>query len=247
MKHILPLYDLTPFTMLDFPDKTACIVWVSGCNMRCPYCHNPEIVRGGPGRKSVGEVFDFLEKRQGLIDGVVLSGGEATIYKTIIPFAQKIKEMGYAVKLDTNGSRPAVMREMLDKNLLDYIALDYKAPAEKFRAVARRDRHAPLQETLALLCAQNTVPFEIRTTVHTRLLEEADITAIISDLERHNYNGTYYVQNYRDHGRTLGHLGPQPRDLDLAALPTPTSFAVEYRNFPACYPAGGLGEAPQAA
>ena len=108
----LPIYDVTPFTLLDFPGQTACIIWFSGCNMRCGYCHNPQIVKG-VGDKSVEDVLAFLEKRRDLLNGVVLSGGEATLYKDIIPFVTKIKCMGYAVKLDTNGTRPDIIQEML--------------------------------------------------------------------------------------------------------------------------------------
>ena len=104
-----PVYGLTPFTMLDYPDRTACIIWFAGCNMRCAYCHNPEIVLGGKGTMQLGEIFMFLEKRKGLLSGVVLSGGEASVYPQIEEVAAKIKQMGFDIKLDTNGTRPEII------------------------------------------------------------------------------------------------------------------------------------------
>lgn len=123
---VLPIYSVTPFTMLDFPDRIACIIWFSGCNMRCPYCHNPQIVKG-KGKGSVEEVLAFLEKRKGLLDGVVLSGGEASYNPGLPDFIQRVKDMGYAIKLDTNGLRPEIIETFLAQNMLDYVALDYKA------------------------------------------------------------------------------------------------------------------------
>lgn len=228
----LPIYSVTPFTMLDFPERTACIVWFSGCNMRCGYCHNPQIVKG-KGTQKIDDVLTFLEKRRGLLDGVVLSGGEATIYPSLPGFARKLKDMGYAIKLDTNGTRPDIVRNFLDRGLLDYVALDYKAPPDKFKAVTGVDKFKDFEKTLDLLCAQSTVPFEIRTTVHTALMNEEDIASIIRDLEKRNYQGTYYVQNFiADNDRpTLGLLPPQTRILDLAQILKTEKFLIKFRNF----------------
>ena len=228
----LPVYDLTPFTMLDFPDQCAAIIWFSGCNMRCPYCHNPQIVRG-KGRKKMDDVLTFLDRRKALLDGVVLSGGEATIYPGLCDLADKLKTMGYAIKLDTNGTRPQVIRELLDRELLDYIALDYKSPPEKARLVTGADHFVAFEQTLDMLCTQDRLAFEIRTTVHTGLMDESDISAIIHDLGRRGYGGAYYVQNYTDRGGgTLGGLSAQKRALDLHALPPGDGFSVLFRNFP---------------
>ncbi|TAL31956.1 MAG: anaerobic ribonucleoside-triphosphate reductase activating protein [Alphaproteobacteria bacterium] len=232
MNEFLPVYDLTPFTMLDFPDRVACIVWFSGCNMRCLYCHNPEIVKGKSGKLKAADILSFLEDRRGLLDGVVLSGGEATLYEGIIPFARAVRKMGFAVKLDTNGTRPAIVRQMLDEALLSYIALDYKAPPEKFKAVTGIAEWAAFEETLKLVCRERFVPVEIRTTVHASLLDENDISEIVADLDSRGYHGRYYVQNYRGpSGKTLGNLGPPDRSLSLAALISSAPFPVGLRNF----------------
>lgn len=217
--HFLPVYDLTPFTMLDFPEKTACIVWIAGCNMRCVYCHNPQIVRGGCGKMSVESVLEFLQKRKGLLDGVVLSGGEATLYEGIVDLARTVKSMGYAVKLDTNGSRPDILRQLLDEDLLDYVALDVKAPPAKCKQVTGVSLYEKTDITLDLLCTQKIIPFEVRTTVHSDLLNESDIALIAQDLKRKGYRGTYYVQNFIGSDRkTLGNLPPQTRSLDLTRI-----------------------------
>ncbi len=229
---ILPIYSVTPFTMLDFPDHTACIVWFSGCNMRCPYCHNPALVMG-KGRGSVDQVMAFLEKRKGLLDGVVLTGGEASIYPGLPDFIRDVKAMGYEIKLDTNGLRPEIIGSFLEEGFLDYIALDYKAPPAKFEDVTGVDKYEDFAKTLSLLCGQDKVEFELRTTVHTSLMDEDDIAFIIKDLEKHGYKGTYYVQNYiADNDRpTLGMIEDQKRILDIESLPTPKGFKIDFRNF----------------
>ena len=228
----LPIYSVTSFTMLDFPDRTACIVWFSGCNMRCPYCHNPALVRG-KGRGSVDQVMEFLEKRKGKLDGVVLTGGEASVYPGLPDFIRDIKAMGFDVKLDTNGLRPEIIGKFLEEGFIDYYALDYKAPPKKFKDVTGTDKYDKFSETLDLLCGQTSVDFELRTTVHTALLDEKDVAWIIKDIGKRGYKGTYYVQNYTaDNDRpTLGMIENQERGLDIESLPKPKGFKVDFRNF----------------
>lgn len=231
----LPIYDITPFTLLDFPGRMACIVWFSGCNMRCGYCHNPQIVKG-KGNKPIADVLSFLEKRKNRLDGVVLSGGEASVWPGLATFIVQARAMGYAIKLDTNGLRPDIIQDFLDKGLLDYIALDYKAPPDKFKQVTGVSKFDDFSKTLSILCAQISVPFEIRTTVHTSLMNENDVNGIISDLDHRGYRGTYYVQNFRaDNGRaTLKYLPSQPYTLDISVLCPPKNFQMAFRNFDLC-------------
>lgn len=115
---VKPVSNITPFTLLDYPGKSACIFWYSGCNMRCLYCYNPEIVFG-KGKFSFPEMISFLETRKGLLDAVVFSGGECLIHKNIVEQIRTVKEMGFLVKVDTNGSSPKVLSELLEQNLLD--------------------------------------------------------------------------------------------------------------------------------
>lgn len=200
--------------------------------MRCSYCHNPQIVKG-KGRGDVGQVLDFLKKRQGLLDGVVLSGGEASAYPGLPDFIRQVKTLGYAVKLDTNGLRPDIIEEFLIQGFLDYIALDYKAPPHKFKKVTGVDKYGEFTKTLDLLCAQETVPFEVRTTVHTDLMDEEDISDIIRDLENRGYQGRHAIQNFThsDDRPTLGFMRKQERVLNTEILYVPTNFTLEFRNF----------------
>ena len=228
-----PIYDITPFTMQDYPDKMACIIWFAGCNMRCGYCHNPEIIRS-KGKYNLDALFTFLKKRQDMLDAVVLSGGEATLYPDIIKLAQKIKSMGYQIKLDTNGTRPDIIQNMIEKDLVDYIALDYKAPDYKYNALSKHKYFKHFHKSLAFLCQQNKTEFEIRTTVHTDLLDEQDILYIINDLETLDYKNPYYIQNYHitHEGRSLANMPEQKRKMDIDFLASQkTEFDLLFRNF----------------
>ena len=229
---LLPIHDVTPFTMLDFPGRTACIIWIAGCNMRCAYCHNPQIVKS-KGRFEVAQIYAFLAKRKGLLDGVVLSGGEATRFPEILGFARHIKELGFAVKLDTNGTRPEIVQRMVTEGCVDFIALDYKAPANKFTAMSQCKEWEAFAETLAFLTTQTHVPIEIRTTVHTSLLGEDDLNAIMDDLAHHSYHGTYAIQNFTDRNHRAGFtpMPPQERVIDQSMLTLPEDMKVEFRNF----------------
>lgn len=225
-----PFHAITPFTMQDFPDSTACILWVAGCNMRCSYCHNPQIVMG-KGVLSEADVLDFLRRRIKLLDGVVLSGGEATAWPGLIAFTVQVKAMGFAVKLDTNGLRPDVVARLLAARLVDRIALDYKAPSGKFRAVTGTSAYRKFSATLDLLCTQQVVPFEVRTTVHHTLLEEQDVLDIAGDLAARGYCGNYTVQQAIAGADrpTLGNLAHAGRPFNMARLAASSPMAMSFR------------------
>lgn len=216
--------------MLDFPDRTACILWVAGCNMRCRYCHNAEIVLGA-GMLAEAQVLAFLHRRRGLLDGVVLSGGEATTWPGLPAFAERVKALGFAVKLDTNGLRPDVVARLLAAGLVDRIALDYKAPPARFRAVTATRAYRKFSATLDLLCAQQVVPFEVRTTVHHGLLDERDVLAIAEDLAGRGYRGAYAIQQAvtGPDRPTLGDLPAPARPLDTALLAAASPVAMLFR------------------
>lgn len=215
----LPFHALTPFTMLDFPDRTACIVWVAGCNMRCGYCQNPQIVLQ---QGSLGEaaVLAFLERRQGLLDGVVLSGGEATTWPGLHAFARRVASMGFALKLDTNGLRPDVVARLVEEELVDRVALDYKAPRHKFRKVTGTKAWNRFSSTLDLLSSQDRVPFEVRTTVHPDLLNRNDLLEIARDLVLRGYRRPWTLQHALagPDRPTLGNLRISPTEIDIAWL-----------------------------
>ncbi len=229
----LPVYALTPFTMLDFPKKTACIIWFAKCNMRCAYCHNPEIV-DGKGTLGEEDIYGFLHRRQGLLDGVVVSGGEATCYKKLPFMLRQIKKMGFAIKLDSNGTYPGIIKELFAQGLIDYIALDYKSSPQKFQNVTGVGRRMwdNFQETLGYLCENQQGKFEVRTTIHTELLAEHDINLIVSDLEEKKYEGVYYLQNYRHkEDGTLGKMIDQVKTLNPELIQASPMFEIAYRNF----------------
>lgn len=199
-----PIYSITPFSLLDYPDKTACIVWFAGCNMRCRYCYNPDIVLG-KGRWSFHDVLDFLSKRKGLLDGVVLSGGECTLHKGIIDFCKAIKALGFSIKLDTNGSRPTMIAHLLKNQLIDYIALDFKAPIHRFRYITKSTLFLSFLQSLQVIMEAN-VPMEVRTTVHSELLSEYDLHEMVDILEQKGYQGKLFLQHFVDDTPSLSPL-----------------------------------------
>lgn len=217
-----PIYDLTPLTMLDYPGHLAAIVWFAGCPLRCSYCYNPKIVTAENGTMSGDDLLRFLTKRQGLLDAVVLSGGECTGYPALIELCHSIRKLGYKIKVDSNGHYPAALEALITAQLVDFVALDYKAPADKFKALTGTPNNAPFFESLKLLIASNC-PFEVRTTVHSGLLGESDISAIADDLWRRGYRGNYYLQKFVATD-TLSETPPQSEWIDLNKVSSPLTI-----------------------
>lgn len=153
------------FSTVDYPGYTVASIFTIGCNMRCGYCHNPELVlpEQYAGAIPEEEIFEFLEKRRGLLDGVAISGGEPTMQEDLPDFIRRCKKMGFLVKLDTNGTNPGVLRELLQENLVDFVAMDIKGPLEKYSQIAARpiDIDA-IRESIDLI---RTIPHEFRTTI----------------------------------------------------------------------------------
>jgi len=215
-----PIYSLTPFTLLDYPHKSACILWFAGCNMRCLYCYNPEIVLG-KGSLSFEKILSFLNSRKNLLDAVVFSGGECLLHKKIISFIAEVKKMGFLIKIDTNGSSPKAMQELLNQEIIDYIALDYKAPKSKFQAITQSDLYDPFEKTLDLIL-QAKIPFEVRTTFHSDLLTKDDLAKMVAFLESKNYVGNYYIQYFKNNVETLSKLERSDNRINWEKLSTPT-------------------------
>ena len=171
---------LQKMTLLDFPGKVACTVFLAGCNYRCPFCHNAELLEGNTQPLMSREEFlSFLSKRKGLLDGVCISGGEPTLSAGLKDFIQEIKSMGFAVKLDTNGSRPSVLRELVEANLLDYVAMDIKNCPDRYAETAglKQVDLKSIEESAAFLMGGN-VDFEFRTTVVRELHTPQDMVAM---------------------------------------------------------------------
>lgn len=198
------IHSFTPFTLLDYPDKLACILWFAGCNMKCDYCYNPEIVFG-KGLFYFSEIFSFLKTRRNLLDAVVLSGGECLIHKDIIPFIKLVKSLGFLIKVDTNGSQPKVLEKLIKEQLIDYVAFDFKGTKEKFFAITKSDFYSQFISCFELL-QKSSIPFEIRTTYHSSLLNPEDIASMQNVLVELGYDKTYFIQNFRNYQNTIAPL-----------------------------------------
>ncbi len=235
MNAVSGLSDITPLTLLDYTGKVACIFWFSSCNLRCRYCYNTRLVQGRAGKtegRDERDALEFLRRRAGFLEGVVLSGGECTLYPGLLSLAASIRELGYRIKLDTNGTRPEVVREMAERGLVDYIALDYKAGEDSFgRVTGRPELFASFSRTLDYLTGREFL-FEVRTTVHPDLTGEDEVSRINEDLYRRGYRGTHYIQHYFQTESTLGGLTEPVRRFDPSRVCG--RVPVEWRNFPEC-------------
>lgn len=180
--------DITPFSLQDYPEHLACIVWFSGCNMLCPYCHNMELVHFKG--KGIEESFllKFLENRRGKLEGVVFCGGEPTLYPNLISLAREIKSLGYKIKLDTNGLKLETIQNLLP--FLDYIALDFKAPRSSYFANTNTNKYDSFLESLRFLINCG-VELEIRTTQDITILSHRDIEEIREILKDLGFMGKY--------------------------------------------------------
>jgi len=168
------------FSLIDYPGKISAIIFTQGCNFRCPYCHNPELVNPKLFTDTLDEdsILSSLRKRFGKLDGVVITGGEPLLQHNLIEFVEKVKEMGYLVKLDTNGSYPENLERLLAKNLIDYIAMDVKAPFEKYCDIVRVNVCTEkIMESITIILNSN-IDYEFRTTVVKALLTKDDLICI---------------------------------------------------------------------
>ena len=194
---------LQKMTLLDYPGKVACTVFLAGCNFRCPFCHNAELC-GGP----VEPIMDtaafirFLESRKGLLEGVCVSGGEPTLTPELPDLLRRIKALGYSVKLDTNGSRPAVLKALVNEGLVDYVAMDVKNSKEKYAETAGLETMdiTPIEDSLRFLLADN-VPCELRTTLVQQLHDGPGLEEMakwLRDLAKPGKAGKLYLQSFVD-------------------------------------------------
>ena len=176
----MKIHGLQKMTLLDFPGRVACTVFLGGCDFRCPYCHNFELVDGSaPPVMDEGELFAFLEKRRGLLDGVAITGGEPTLREDLPDLMRRLKDMGYAVKLDTNGGHPDRLAAILSEGLADYVSMDIKNSPEKYAQTAGLEAIdlGPIRESVKLLMDGGT-DYEFRTTVVDELHAAEDFEAI---------------------------------------------------------------------
>lgn len=173
------------FSMIDFPGRSSAILFTQGCPFRCPFCHNPELINPAQGMfapVTEKEILDFLATRQGKLDGVVITGGEPTLHRDLPDFIRRLKEMGFAVKLDTNGSNPEILEYIIRENLVDYIAMDYKSPLDKYTGHTNSAINIEHIRSSASLIRQSGVDHEFRTTVVKEQLSPEDIMQIGREL-----------------------------------------------------------------
>lgn len=225
-----PICDITPFTLQDFPGHTAAILWFTGCNLRCRYCHNPDLVHQNLPRLDPDVLGNFLEKRKGKIEGIVLSGGECTLYPSLLSFTSQLQARGFLVKIDTNGLQPQMLHALLTQGSIDYLALDYKAPQKKFFSLTGSASFSLFLQSLQLTI-QAKIPVEIRTTIHSDLLDIDDLQQILDHLESLGFKGKYFLQHFQLPPQTLDACLGGSSGYDLGKLQIPSSFVVGLRNF----------------
>lgn len=193
---------LQKVTLLDFPGKVACTVFLTGCNLRCPYCHNPDLVLAKDNGKYISEkeFFEFLLSRKGKLDGVCITGGEPTLYPNLTNLIRRIREMGFLVKLDSNGTVPEILKPLLREKLLDYVAIDIKNAPSQYAETCGADVIEYVEKSVALLKNSN-IDYEFRTTVchpfHSPECME-EIGRWLRNAKR------YYIQPFVDSGNLLG-------------------------------------------
>jgi pyruvate formate lyase activating enzyme len=195
-------FGLRKLTLLDYPGQVACTVFTCGCNFRCPFCHNPVLVTGNEGdlEYSFGEILEFLEERTGRLEGVCVTGGEPLMHRDTILFIQAAKALGYKVKLDTNGSFPERVKELLADGAVDFVAMDIKNSPAKYAETSGIPNWEKVRESVELL-KKSSVDHEFRTTVTGNLHEKSDFTAIGSWLAGEE---RYFLQGFKDSGEILG-------------------------------------------
>lgn len=200
-------------SLIDYPGLISCVLFVPGCNYNCFYCHNRSLIDGSHILLTPQSVTDFLQKRAGLLDGVVISGGEPTLQGGLIPFLKRVKDLGYRIKVDTNGSRPDIVAALLESGLCDYVAVDYKVPAEWYPTICGQGADAgQVLKTIQLL-SESSLPFEVRTTVIPQLGRE-ELARMAKEIPE---SPRYVLNRYRVPDRYL--LADEAKILERACSP----------------------------
>ncbi len=210
---------LQKMTLLDYPGKVACTVFLSGCNFRCPFCHNSQLLGAGAEKLMDEEQFlSFLKGRRGLLDAVCVSGGEPTLTNNLEELLRGIKALGYSVKLDTNGSNPKVLKALVAEGLVDYVAMDVKNSPSRYAETAglMQIDLSHLEESLRFLLEGN-VPYELRTTVVDPLHDEASIREMGRWVATLGTPGKWFLQKFTDRDTVIFSGLKAPDDSQLAA------------------------------
>ena len=226
------IHGLQKLTLLDFPGRVACTVFLAGCNLRCPFCHNSELI-GADAEPVMDDaaLLAFLKKRQGMLDGVAFTGGEPLLRPELPDLLRAVHALGYPIKLDTNGTLPERLERVISDGLVDYVAMDVKNSPARYAETCGMDRMdlSPVYASIELLLTSPT-DYEFRTTVMAELHDEASFTAIgpmIAGAKR------YFLQPFKDRDTVLfaGFHAPESADLQrFAELVKPFVGAVEVRG-----------------
>ena len=220
------VYNITKFTTTDYVGHLSCIIWFVSCNFRCLYCYNDNIVYTKEGNYTQNDILKFLKTRIGLLDSVVLSGGEATVHN-VIPFCKEIKKLGFKIKLDTNATNLPQIKKLIELNLLDYIAIDFKAPKHKFKEIVGIDMYDNTIKTIQYLINIDFA-FELRTTINKSLLDENDINSMIKTISELGYKNIYYIQNFLETSSNIGNVAVSS-NIDKNKINT-QNLIIQYRN-----------------
>ena len=193
---LLNIHGLMKTTLLDYPGHLACTIFLGGCNLRCPFCHNSDLVINTNNVPCIPEddVFQFLQKRKNTLEGVCITGGEPTLRKDLPDFIRKIKDMNYKVKLDTNGTNPQMVKDLIQEKLIDYVAMDIKNSWQKYNLTVGLTSYEldSVKETVTLLLS-NVIPYEFRTTVVRELHTKEDLIEISKAIAGCDH---YYLQSF---------------------------------------------------
>ena len=214
-----------PFSLLDYPDKLSAIIFTQGCNLRCRYCYNPSLIDVSTKEgDELSRLWSFLAERQGLVEAVVITGGEPTLQKDLVEVIQEIKRQGFLTKLDTNGTNPAIVKDLIAQGLVDYLAVDVKAPWSKYGQIMAMPEAAltilvaKVKELVTWLIDKAPINYEFRTTLVPGLLGLQDIAELAKELKGAQ---RWYLQR----GRLDGNL------LDSGLAGQPPFTEVEMNNF----------------
>ncbi len=228
----MDIQGLQKMTLLDWPGKVACTVFLGGCDFRCPFCHNAELLEGDlPAALTQGELLDFLRRRRGLLDGVCVTGGEPLLRADLAGLLEEVKALGYPVKVDTNGSHPARMVELWERGMVDYVAMDVKNSPDRYPETAGVPGLdlGPIRESIAWLL-EGHVDYEFRTTA-VRQFHDGDSFRAIGGWIRGA--ARYYIQNFTDRDTVAfaGLSGFDKEELEgFAGLVAPCVEHVELRG-----------------
>jgi len=202
-------------SLIDYPQKISTVLFAAGCNFRCDYCHNAPLLDKNESDIKEEELLDFLKKRKKYLDAICLSGGEITLYKELPEFIRKVKEMGYLVKIDTNGTNPFLLRQLICESIVDYVAMDIKAPFDKYEDIVNSTVNINIIKESIKMIIDSGIDYEFRTTVCKELLDIDDIMSIAKEIKGAK---RYCIQNFKDRETVLigkGKLTPYEAELLL--------------------------------